>query len=217
MKLLLVFNLVSTFALAAVYKSGQFSTPVQKYIVAVHNQYRSSKLPGNYPAADMLEIKWNRDLARKAQNWAKKCKFAHFTENYGQNLYQVSGYGHTTHVNKAEVNRFMNNWGQREKAIDFPKAIREYQQSGKLRGPLRHYSQIIWSSTSQVGCAYAICDRSNDPNDLDRFGKRKKKKIVVCNYSSAGNIRGRAWYKVGRSCSACPTGTRCHKRLCKKV
>jgi hypothetical protein len=54
-------------------------------------------------------------------------------------------------------------------------------------GVVGHYTQMVWSSTQEVGCAAVVCN-SNSPFG-GRFGQRWTN--VVCNYSPAGNFNGR--------------------------
>ncbi|MCA9635011.1 MAG: hypothetical protein KC420_03145, partial [Myxococcales bacterium] len=48
-------------------------------------------------------------------------------------------------------------------------------QTGACSGVCGHYTQIVWSSTSALGCGYATCGAGE---------------IWVCNYDPRGNILG---------------------------
>lgn len=197
MKVQLLTTIFSTLVFGQ--ETGQFAG-LEDYIVSSHNEYRSTELPADLSAANMLEMTWSSDMAKKAEDWAKKCSFSHYTDGYGQNLYTDSGYG--TQITRSIVDNFMTNWGANEMITDVPGARAAYQKTGELKGPFQHYSAMVWASTAEVGCAYAIC-----PGE---------KRIVVCNYFTAGNIQGQPWYTVGPSCSACPADTTCKNGLCSK-
>ena len=48
-----------------------------------------------------------------------------------------------------------------------------------------HYSQIVWSSTTHVGCANQYC-----PGGLANTGSDVSPYFTVCNYSPPGNFGG---------------------------
>jgi len=48
-----------------------------------------------------------------------------------------------------------------------------------------HFSQIVWKSTTQVGCATQYC-----PNGLANTGGDVSPYFTVCNYSPPGNFEG---------------------------
>lgn len=167
----------------------------QRYIVDEHNLYRTEKLP--VTSANMQRLTWSEDLAQKAENWALACTFEHMTDGYGQNLYMDTNTG--AEIDASIINQFMHGWGLRE--LNQYRSHLGHDQDGDIgRGIYNHYSQMVWSSTHQVGCAYAYCS-----------GMR----IVVCNYYPAGNYVGRGWYKAGPTCSQCPEDKPyCENGLC---
>jgi hypothetical protein len=57
-------------------------------------------------------------------------------------------------------------------------------------GAWGHFTQIVWKSTQQVGCATQYC-----PNGLQNAGGITPY-FTVCNYYPPGNIRG-AYSNVG--------------------
>ena len=99
--------------------------------------------------------------------------------------------------------KFIKPWAD-ERFDDYRKFYRP-SRTGQQVGVnvFDHFSAMIWSSTTGVGCAYA----TNCPG--------RWKTIVVCNYSPPGNIRGRGWFEYGSRCSRCPRGYNgCDNGLC---
>jgi pathogenesis-related protein 1 len=56
-------------------------------------------------------------------------------------------------------------------------------------GECGHYTQIVWNTTTGVGCAQATCSGSTSP-----FGDSNSWVYSVCDYSPGGNIVGEAPY-----------------------
>ena len=141
-------------------------------------------------------------MARLAQAQARTCKFKHQIDRrvrHGQNLYATS----KVYNSRTDPAHFLIRWAM-ERHADH-RRIRRTPRTGSQVGTgiYDHYSAMIWSSTTKVGCAYATNCRG------------KWKTIVVCNYSKPGNVRRLGWYKKGKTCSKCPTGYRgCDKGLC---
>ncbi len=66
---------------------------------------------------------------------------------------------------------------------DWGSEINDYngEKTGEpTRGVVGHYTQIVWRTTTQVGCAAFKCGSTL---------------LVVCNYNPAGNWVGRHPYK----------------------
>ena len=64
-----------------------------------------------------------------------------------------------------------------------------------------HYSQMVWSRTSRVGCGLTEY----------RLGSWVAK-YYVCDYGEGGNVITSHVYKQGRACSQCPSGSFCSNR-----
>ncbi len=124
-------------------------------LVQRHNYYRQAQGAAN--------ISWSDKLAAKAQAWvkimAKKDKLMHSTMKYGENIYVT-----TVPVTPSHV---VDRWASEEKYYHGEKITSEnYHLFG-------HYTQIIWNSTTEIGCAKAVA---------------KSGRIYwVCEYSPAGN------------------------------
>lgn len=128
-------------------------------LVDRHNYYRAEV--GSPP------LRWSDDLANSAYAWAKKIakmdKMVHSKNGrYGENIY-VSTY-------EPELNKVVDLWAS-EKKFYHGEAI-----SGDNYHLFGHYTQIIWSQTTEVGCAEAI--------------SKSGKHYWVCQYYPAGNYTG---------------------------
>ncbi|MCP4702865.1 MAG: hypothetical protein GY862_39295 [Gammaproteobacteria bacterium] len=134
-------------------------------IVAMHNGWRQK--------IGVPNLKWSKELAKYAQAWAdqlksKNCQMKHRSgasrsRAYGENLAWGSGFMLT-------AERAVNMWAGEIANYNY---ANNTCKPGKVCG---HYTQVVWKSTSQVGCGMASCGSSS---------------IWVCNYNPPGNYIGR--------------------------
>ncbi|NXK09531.1 CRVP protein, partial [Herpetotheres cachinnans] len=168
-------------------KAGQ-----QKLIVDRHNTLRRGVKP---TASNMLKMEWCPPAAKNAQKWANQCTLSHSpasmrktTIQCGENLFMSSAPFSWSDVIQA--------WYNEEE--DF-----KYGTGAKTPGAvIGHYTQLIWYSSYQVGCAVAYCPRN------------QFKYFYVCQYCPAGNnvMQIATPYKSGPKCADCPS--HCDKGLC---
>jgi len=153
--ILFLLFLVISFGLMA---QNDLSESNKQELVNQHNIYRQ--------AQGVNDIQWSNELAQQAQDWviivAKKDKMLHSSLVYGENIYSSSA-----NVNPAHI---VDRWAS-EKEFYHGDVLtnKNYHLFG-------HYTQIIWSSTTKVGCATAI--------------SKSGKHYWVCLYSPAGNVLG---------------------------
>jgi len=158
-------------------KSKQFKHPVvnhpnlikltsaqkQEFLDA-HNKWRTE--------VGVPPLVWSDDLENYAAEWAiingeKDCNMEHRTAHlYGENLYWSSGMA----FSPKDV---VDTWGSE---------IKDYQGEvvGQSNGTVGHYTQVVWRTTTEVGCAAFQCGGAL---------------LVVCNYSPPGNWVGQHPYK----------------------
>ena len=144
-------------------------TPDPAMVVAAHNKWRGEV---GAPA-----LAWSDDLAAGAAQWTeqlkqKGCALEHSSSGEGENLYWASPIFGTggLRVQTVSSSDVVDSWGQEKQAYD-PGA--NACRSGQVCG---HYTQVVWSKSTQVGCAAAVCtDRSQ---------------VWVCRYRPAGNMMG---------------------------
>lgn len=143
----------TTTSVSAAPSSSTLSSDEQAYLDA-HNTLRAAY------GADALS--WSDTLASVAQNWANGCVFEHSGSQYGENL--AAGTGDYT------IPSAMQLWA--DEASSYNASNPEFS----------HFTQMVWKSTTELGCAVATC------NDLvEGWGSSK---FYVCNYNPAGNVIG---------------------------
>ena len=142
--------------------SGPDSTDWRGVALFHHNQHRANH------SADALQ--WDNALEESARIAAEGCVFGHQMQinggGYGQNIAngfpadKISGTITTQFYN--EVVKYPNSYGSEP-------SMAEFETWG-------HFSQIVWKSTTKVGCFVAKC--SNQAGGA----------YTVCNYSPPGNV-----------------------------
>ncbi|XP_029983547.1 C-type lectin domain family 18 member A-like [Sphaeramia orbicularis] len=155
-------------------------------IVAQHNRLRSRVKP---MAANMQKMEWDEELAAFAKERAALCH----TDAAPQDLSSLRHIGWNTHFSahgNASFTDTIDSW------------FAEGQSYSYLTGQCRenttcqHYTQLVWATSSHVGCASQLCLR-----DEERWEK------FVCAYYPGGNweVKGQLVmpYKAGLYCSLC--------------
>ncbi|MGE0403490.1 MAG: CAP domain-containing protein [Kofleriaceae bacterium] len=138
--------------------------PHAETFITEHNRYRAMHCAG--------PLTWSPQLAADAQKWAdtleaKGCVFGHSGGKHGENL----AAGTTGALPPEEVVRM---WYDEVKIYDFKKPTGFSMETG-------HFTQVVWTDTTQVGCGMAQC-KGND--------------IWVCQYERPGNWEGQYRQKV---------------------
>ncbi|XP_004687075.1 PREDICTED: peptidase inhibitor R3HDML [Condylura cristata] len=169
-----------------------------------HNYIRASVYP---PAANMEYMVWDEQLARSAEAWASQCIWAHgppqLMRYVGQNLSMHSG-------RYRSVVDLVKSWSEERRHYSFPAPGDCHRHC--CRGSVcSHYTQMVWASSSRLGCAIHTC------SSINVWGSTwHQAAYLVCNYAIKGNWIGEAPYKMGRPCSACPPSYQgsCKSNMC---
>lgn len=127
-------------------------------ILIVHNNIRK-----NYQTTPLT---WNTDLAVIASTWANKCVFDHSPYPWGENI----AIGYTNVVKLASL------WYQDEEC--------KYQTSPSQAG---HFTQLVWASTTSIGCAIAKNCTNGIKMDPSSLNKWYNATMLICEYNPAGN------------------------------
>lgn len=134
----------------------------EQAILSYHNEVRAS--------VNVAPLSWSPELSKQAATWAatlasRGCKLQHSQDSkYGENLFMTSSNrDHDAVIDAAK------SW-ESEKENYTGQRLTKANVSA-----VGHYTQMVWSITSTLGCAKIACDN---------------KLIVVCNYSPSGNQLG---------------------------
>ncbi|KAJ7791679.1 CAP domain-containing protein [Mycena olivaceomarginata] len=134
---------------------------IDEYLSA-HNTVRAA-----FGAVDLV---WNTTLADRAASWASSCQVKHsdgtlLDAPYGENVVAATGH--------FPVSKAMQQFVLDES--DYDPANPTYN----------HFTQVVWKSTTQLGCAVASCHDVFDRS----LGTAT---YYVCLYDPAGNVVGQA-------------------------
>lgn len=164
---------------------------VQKEIVDVHNIARR-----NASATNMLKMGWNSLAEKNARKWAQRCIYEH-----------SKGEDRMADIGACGENLFMSSvpstWSEAIQSWDNEKYDFTYGVGPKSpQAMVGHYTQVVWFSSYQVGCAVAYC------------ANQALKYFYVCQYCPAGNIQPRLYtpFEQGKPCARCPGA--CDNGLC---
>ncbi|XP_053128287.1 cysteine-rich venom protein piscivorin-like [Hemicordylus capensis] len=144
----------------------------------------------------MFKMTWSEEASKNAKKSAAKCRGGNSPKNelhvdektFGENIFQANYPSSWTDVIEA--------WSST--AVGFMYGIGATDSSKNISP----YTQIIWHSTHEIGCAVAYCPQ----NGLPFF--------YVCQYQPRGNIENEMAkpYKEGSPCEDCPD--HCEDKLC---
>ncbi len=149
-----------------------------KQMVAAHNRWRNT--------VSVPPLNWSVELAASAQEWANhlkddsQCRMRHSKPDgkYGENLYWGSALEWSDgrrEVQKVNPRKVVDDWASERADYDYRS---NSCAPGKMCG---HYTQVIWKTTTSVGCAVALCEDTRE-------------QIWVCRYQPPGNWVGKKPY-----------------------
>jgi uncharacterized protein YkwD len=133
-------------------------------LLAAHNAYREN--------LGLAPLRWSDQLADKAQQWAE-----HLAET-GQLEHSGSGQNLAMAASGTQsLTQLVDLWGS-EQANFTNGSFPDISTTGNWMD-VGHYSQMVWRSTTALGCGFA----ENDGRD-----------VLVCDYSPPGNVMGERAY-----------------------
>lgn len=159
-----------------------------------------------WAAAGMNKLAWDFTLAEEAHAAIRSCT-AQPIETPGLHLF-IDSANPVRALDASLIEDAIQSWGINElfgviPELELPKqtTATTTDGGGLGKGLYNHYSQIVWSTTSHVGCAYTMCAQG---------------RLAACKYSPVGNSPGVGWYEHGSSCSKCPATQApiCSAKLC---
>lgn len=169
----------------------------KKTVLQVSNDYRK--------VHDAKPLVWNDTLAKYALNWAEACIWKHSVrilrrlsrkEGETTNYIQDGPYGENLAFGFPNASAAVAAWGDEGEMYNYQKPTGFTEKTG-------HFTQLVWRSTTEVGCAAINCGYNEGKNRRDTFGTgsylqsrgadgtmRAQGWYVVCEYSPAGNVVG---------------------------
>lgn len=153
----------------------------QQEIVKLHNKWRSNAALGNLHqnkiATQMQEIKWDDELALSAKDYAQHCNYQHSDQvnfntlsyDYGENLMRTSEMNITY-----AIERSSNGWAEEHQFYNHETLLCD-------KPPCGHYTQMVWETTTRIGCSISECTFNDKPDTPGLF--------VVCQYYPMGNYK----------------------------
>ncbi len=167
-------------------------------ITAAHNAVRAAA-SNPVPKTPLGALKWSPTIAAWAQEWADKQAMTNCSgsqnphhpsadlqaKGYGENIafFGKSGSGSASKAEDA-----VNGWAAEKSCWTYGKFMTTDSCNATCIKNLNsngcgHYTALVWSTTTEVGCGVATC--KSGVFNMD---------IWVCNYSKAGNWLGQAPY-----------------------
>ena len=144
-----------------------FRADFNQRLLATHNTERA--------AIGVPALAWNAALAADARIWAEQLaatgRFEHSPDEAGKDPQGENLWAGTPRTYSPEA--MVKLW-LAEKRDYRPGVFPANSRSGDVEN-VGHYTQLIWRSSRQVGCATAV-------------GAREE--VLVCRYSAAGNVYG---------------------------
>ncbi len=181
-KRIAVLSLVG-FVLLATMAAAQLSEAEKDALVIAHNEARSS-ITGARPAIPF--VTWSAAVATSAQNWANQlkaqgCALTHSTgSGYGENLYTVLYMGSGGKTPEGVV----ASWMGEEQYYN--------AETGHCEGGVcGHFTQVVWRTTTQIGCGLVTCEGVKLPQYPDYTFEQQ---VWVCQYSPSGSHTGQKAY-----------------------
>ena len=152
---------------AAAAASHGFASQFPARVLAAHNAARAQ--------AGVAPLAWDPALGRSAAAYAQQMAFTNRFEHSNRQARRGIGENLWMGTRGAfSVERMVGDWASERRMFRaglFPAVTR----TGNWMD-VGHYTQIIWPTTTRVGCALASNGRAD---------------YLVCHYSPAGNIDGR--------------------------
>ncbi|KAG9474797.1 hypothetical protein GDO78_003320 [Eleutherodactylus coqui] len=152
-------NLLSRYQDGAAHARSRRAIPRsdKEEILQLHNKLRGQVHPS---ASNMEYMTWDDELERSAEAWAQQCMWEHGPTNLlmsiGQNL--------AVHWGRYRSPAFhVQSWYDEVKdyTYPYPHECNPYCPE-RCSGPMcTHYTQIVWATTTKVGCAVNVCKKMN--------------------------------------------------------
>jgi hypothetical protein len=151
-------------------------TPDQITYLNAHNERRAKHC--------VPKLTVSLELERAAKAWADACVYEHDESIRGSVGENIAAAWPTLTSTKA-----IGDWYDEIGRYDFDHPIDSYKAALNAdptdhTKEVRHFTQVVWKATREVGCAMANCEAPTPD------GTNSVWKFFVCRYSPPGNING---------------------------
>ncbi len=177
-----------------------YGTTLNKMDTGLNNTYNFALQ--NRPQTPLTLMQNKASLKSSAAAYASQCVFAHSASGsadrpagVGENLFVGTELSTITDAKWLSqrtywVENAIANWAYEAKIVRYvnssPKDLVKCTNGltgENCRSEIGHYTQMVWDSTVEIGCAAHYC-----PNGITNFNSGKSTNIV-CHYSPQGNYR----------------------------
>jgi hypothetical protein len=184
-----ILTVQSSSMLQVSYAQSQVDATTQNNILNMHNQERTAV------TVRVPQVTWSDSLARDAQSWANQVVSRNLRWDICGTQQDPQGMQCPPHVPRDQANGQGENlaWGYNypltSLAQGWANEKRNYAPGTPIDGNLGfpnvygHYTQMVWQSTTQIGCGTA--KQTIGANTWD---------LLVCRYSPGGNWIGQLPY-----------------------
>ncbi|RYP93149.1 hypothetical protein DL770_000723 [Monosporascus sp. CRB-9-2] len=135
------------------------------------------------------EVEWDSEIAGYASNTAATCVFAHDMDqgngNYGQNIAMWATSSGAEELGAAGAIKMATTdmWYNGEFSKYLPSYYGQDTPDMSNFEAWGHLTQLVWKSSTRLGCAVQFCPRGSMSSDMDAW-------YMVCNYGPPGNVGG---------------------------
>jgi hypothetical protein len=162
-----LFTLSLALATPAAAASNSFAAQFPGRVLAAHNAVRAQ--------AGVAPLAWDPALGNSAAAYAQRLAFTNMFQHSDRKARRGVGENLWMGTRSAfSIERMVSDWASERRmfaAGTFPAVSRTGNWAD-----VAHYTQIVWPTTTRVGCA---------------LGSNGRADYLVCHYSPAGNIDGR--------------------------
>ena len=124
------------------------------------------------------KLDWDANLASQSQVYANKCEWKHSgMDGVGENLSMFASTSESNLLSDNPATRAMQGWYDKELPLyDF--------SSPGFSMATGHFTQVVWASTTKVGCGVALCPAGTIASNMQSV-------YVVCQYGPPGNYQSK--------------------------
>jgi len=162
------------------FMDGILSEEEKQDLLDQHNDLRSETARGlteDQPMAkNMIKLEWDEELAEQAKAHADLCVWEHSTGSWGENL-AASAAQSQSQLSFNTLTSGVTNWYTEHLDYTF--------DSNSCSGVCGHYTQVVWATSTKIGCAYQICGPGFIWDDTFPY-----QTFLTCQYTPPGNYVG---------------------------